>query len=151
MRCHPGRYVPGDIRQAGAPGPDEIAAQFRQDRADIQPIADYFLTAQYESIYIQDTDESMFADFSRIPIDESIKAPVLRLIRDRNYHSIDKHADSNALQFSMWTDHRERDCGVVYAIDPGTPPEIQFRTRLEPMPEDGWYYYVSDYNQWRNQ
>ena len=29
------------------------------------------------------------------------------------------------------------------------PVAISFLTKLEPMSEDGWYYYEADYNKWR--
>ncbi len=41
--------------------------------------------------------------------------------------------------------------GIVYSIDGHTPDEesITYLTLLEPLPEDGWYYFEADYNKWR--
>ncbi len=30
-----------------------------------------------------------------------------------------------------------------------TMPEVQYATEFTPVSDDGWYYYVADYNEWR--
>jgi hypothetical protein len=40
-------------------------------------------------------------------------------------------------------------CGVACAINDQDLPDIQYVTELLPMENEGWYYYVSDFNQWR--
>lgn len=135
------------------PDPDAVTQQFQQDQADLETIAAWLLAAEQKEIYIN-TEKgqlSIFADFEDLPLDDSLLPPINRLKKQWQYADMAKHEDWNALVFPMWTDHLERECGVVYAIDPEKAPTVQFLTQLEPLSEEGWYYYVSDYNLWRSQ
>ena len=38
--------------------------------------------------------------------------------------------------------------GIVYSID-GAEPSMQILTKLEALDKDNWYYYESDFNEWR--
>lgn len=132
------------------PSFESISTEFQKSQAHVQTVADYFLTSEFKTIYIRSTDEPLFADFSYIPIDDSIKSAVSSLLEGQGYVELTKEADWNALVFTTWTDHLERECGFVYAIDNTNLPTVEFLTKLEPLSEVGWYYYVSDYNEWRN-
>ena len=43
--------------------------------------------------------------------------------------------------------------GMVYSIDGNKPSEevFTFLVELESLSEEGWYFYVDDYNEWRRQ
>lgn len=41
--------------------------------------------------------------------------------------------------------------GVAFSLDGSVPDEsaITFLTKIEPLEDEGWYYYESDYNEWK--
>ncbi len=46
----------------------------------------------------------------------------------------------------------DADAGLLYAIenDEKKLPTKQYLTELQPLQTTAWYYYVADYEEWRN-
>ena len=46
----------------------------------------------------------------------------------------------------------DADAGLLYAIenDEKKLPTTQYLTELQPLQTTAWYYYVADYEEWRN-
>lgn len=130
------------------PSEDEIYARFQESREDISIVVDYFLTSDYEHIIIYDADEPVFADFANIELDETVKNAARSLLKKHGFIAIVKDTEYNALEFLMWTG-AEISCGVLYAINRDKLPETEIPALLISLPDDGWYYYVADYNEWR--
>ncbi len=131
------------------PSEEEIYAIFQESHSDIQIVANYLLAMEYKVIFYPTSEGEVFADFERIPLDNSINDATYSLMKKYKLIRFSKRLDDNALVFKMWTDQLECECGVVYAINNNKVPHIQYLTLLEPLPEVGWYYYVADYNEWR--
>ena len=58
--------------------------------------------------------------------------------------------EGNFIVFLRWR-NKDNGRGIVYSIN-GVPPDesvLQFLTRLEPLSEEGWYYYEEDFNEFR--
>ena len=70
------------------------------------------------------------------------------LVLKRKYKAITKH--KNYVKFLMWTRFTDVGKGIVYSID-GRKPDVQYLTKLEPLDRPGWYYYESDFNEWKSQ
>lgn len=143
----------GCIKNA-PPNVDEIYREFQENQKDFQLIADYFLDTDYESIFINRGDEFFWADFHQYPfveVDGNVYSTISYMFNEKGYLGISKNSTQLGVEFRMWTDNRSIDCGVVYAISSDTEPQPEFVTELVPLPEEGWYYYVSDYNEWRSQ
>ncbi|MDR2599663.1 MAG: hypothetical protein LBC73_05250 [Oscillospiraceae bacterium] len=51
--------------------------------------------------------------------------------------------------FLRWST-RNQARGIVYSIDGSIPDESMFECliHIEPMSEDRWYFYISDYKEW---
>ena len=139
----------GGCAKREPPGKEEIYERFQDAHSDIQIVLNYLVQTEYDTIFYPTPDGEVFADFERIPIDDTIKDAVHSLIREHNFIRFGKRIDDNAIAFEMWTDQLECECGVVYALNKEILPTVEYLTLLEPLPEDGWYYYVEDYNEWR--
>lgn len=57
--------------------------------------------------------------------------------------------NTNSIIFQHWTRFRYADGGVVYSID-GTEPSLDYQSKLVPLKAKNWYYYESDYIEWKN-
>ena len=141
-----GRKSPPDI--------DEIYRDFQENQEDFQLVADYFVCMDYQSVFINYDDEFFWADFHQYPfdeMDEEVYNIINYMLKEKGYLGISKNNTQLCVEFRMWTDYRSIDCGVVYAICNDTMPQPEFAVELVPLHEDGWYYYVSDYDEWRSQ
>ena len=79
--------------------------------------------------------------------DERVVEAILQL-RKRGYDNVAK--EGLCIDFSRGS-FVEFYYGIAYSIDGHVPDEssIQFLTMIEPLSENGWYYYEEDYNKWR--
>ena len=77
--------------------------------------------------------------------DESVIA-ALKHLRENGYTGINKYR--NTIEFRVWEGIRDVSCGIAYLIE-DDKIEIQYVTETEPLPEDGWFYYVTDYEEAR--
>ena len=129
------------------PDLDYVQKHFKSNLADISTIVGYMIDSEYENIYITDTTGTMLADLNRVEIDDpDVTDAVNRILK--TYVMIDKIG--NTIYLLQWKGVRDIGCGIAYTIDGINKPQIQFATELIPLAEDGWFYYVSDYNKWRS-
>lgn len=100
-------------------------------------------STDYRNLYITDLEdiEEHFGD----PEDESIKEAMEYLLQRRRYRLIT--AGNGSFKFQVWAT-LNKDCGIAYSYD-NEEPHIEFLTQLEPLSEEGWYYYVSDFDAYR--
>ena len=60
----------------------------------------------------------------------------------------------NSIEFVLWKTGwvGDAEAGILYTIDAeeGTLPTTQYLTELQPLQGNVWYYYVADYEVWRN-
>ena len=122
--------------------------QFREHYADIQAITEFMTDAGYENIYLDDSSGTVLADLNRIQItDQKVVDAAARLLDSGRYSEISKRG--NTFSFTQWIGLRDIRCGIAYTIHGSDLPEVEFTTQLVPMDQDGWFYYVADYNKWR--
>lgn len=132
------------------PSVEEVEQHFLENYLDIQTVISFALHSNYENIYIRDMSGVVFADFSDVVIeDEAVLAAVRNLLSGKTYKSISFDKSYNAIKFLQWTQFNDTGCGIVYSINGVDEPYIEYCTQLIPLSKDGWYYYVSDYNEWR--
>lgn len=130
-----------------------VEEHFRNNQEDIQTVVDFILSTEYSSVIIDTTDGTMLADLETVEINkENVNGAIKRLLGEtlgdsRQYYSI--YRSLNTIKLSQWENAHDCGCGVAYAIYDGVAPVIQYCTELVPLSEDGWYYYVDDYNAWR--
>lgn len=130
------------------PTAEEAQETFNENYVYIQTVVSYMVSGSYESILIDDTSGTMYADFADRHIeDRSVVDALTVLFNSAGYLNI--YMNGNTIYFMQWSSVHERDCGVAYSINGIDRPDIQFITECIPLQESGWYYCVEDYNLWR--
>ncbi len=127
---------------------DRAERYFNRDKEDILLITEYFINSGYSQILIHDENGNMSIGYTSIKInDETVKKAVNNLIDKRGYISIQR--TDNTISFAMWCRLSDVSRGVAYSIDKEHEPTLEYLTELQPLEEEGWYYYEDDYNEWR--
>ena len=134
--------------------PDKGAMEkhFKKDRADIALVTDYFISSGHSEISISKLNYKkgfLFTSANRnVKIeDEAVVNAIERLYKKRGYKTIGR--DNNTIFFEKWA-FLEKNRGVAFSINGEDKPAVEFLTELMPLSEDGWYYYESDYEEYRN-
>lgn len=131
------------------PDIDSIQERFGTSYDSIETVVDFLISCGYEDVSIRDTKGTMVADLTRVQINnDDVSTAVKSLIDNGKYLLIVKNG--NTIYFLMWRGLRDIGCGIAYTINGVDTPEIEYSTELTPLSEDGWFYYVSDYNTWRS-
>lgn len=130
------------------PSIESVQKQYYEHSEDIQIIIDFLLSVNYEDIFIRENDGWMLADLNSVPIDEEkVCMAIDRLLTNRAFYHIVKNG--NTIYLLQWKGIRDVGCGIAYSINGINNPEIEYVTQLVPLSNDGWFYYVSDYEEWR--
>lgn len=131
------------------PDSNSVHEHFLNNYRDIQVVVEYMANSPYEDLFIIDTSGTMQADLTWMQIEnEEVMTAVNNLLGNGEYIKIIK--TGNTIYMLQWTGTRDIGCGIAYSINGTDVPDVQFTTTLVPITEDGWYYYISDYNKWRS-
>lgn len=126
----------------------KVEMYFERDKEDLYLITDYLIGSGATNVYIHEDSRTALRDLEEIEIrDESVIAAIKRL-REKGYTGINKY--ENTIEFRLWEGIQDISCGIAYLAEEDEIA-IQYVTEKEPLPKDGWFYYVVDYNEWRNQ
>ncbi len=127
---------------------DRAERYFNRDKEDILLVTQYFVNSGYSNILIHDANGNISIGYNSLMItDETVKKAVNNLIDKRGYISMER--TDNTISFAMWCRLSDVSRGIAYSIDKEHEPTLEYLTELEPLEEDGWYYYEDDYNEWR--
>ncbi len=152
------------------PGEDKIKAVFTENEDAFRASAKYLLSfedkfSNLENVYITKPDE--ITVYTRQPgtvylDDQTVKpegnaAEHISALFNAGCKSIGMSGSANtnsnspnSIYFRMWSATvRDTDCGIAVSKDEGGTPKTEFMTKLSPISDDGWYYYISDYEDWR--
>lgn len=142
-----------EIYNLKPPDKNDTEKYFLEDKEKLIFLTEYFENYDYEEIYVDKSNlknGTMFTGSNTKDVnidDESLLNLLNELMKNRNYKSIKK--DGNTISFEKWS-LGEKSYGIAYSINKKDKPEIEYLTKLESLSEPGWYYYKSDYNEWRN-
>lgn len=121
------------------PALQEMEKVFHEYREEFQIITAFVLTQEgFDSIYSGQ-------DLKSAP--ENIQKADGVLRKQAGCNSI--HRSGNTVTFILWTRFTDAGCGIAYTTESSPEPDMTFLTQIEPLSEDGWYYYVEDYSEWR--
>lgn len=130
------------------PSISSIQGIFDDNYNDIRTAATFMTNSGYEDVCISDINGTMFADFSHVSInDDDAFEAIKQLIKDEGFIQICKIG--NTIWFQQWDGIRDISCGIAFSINGIDDPEVQYTTELLPLDENGWFYYVADYELWR--
>ena len=127
---------------------DAMEQEFVENREMILEVVEFFEEQEWETITIWKThyEGDMFVygvpgKSSYVPIENQHIAEVITLLfEEYNFTIISKEVDE--VYFQRWAD-LDTGRGVVYSPN-GEPTEDEFITILEPLQEEGWYFYEDE-------
>lgn len=130
--------------------PKAMEKDFRKNQSDIILVMSYLAASEYTDIYITSNKPSGVMFVSTVGDVEignvEVTAAIDTLLR-KGYKVIIRDKNTVSFQRSATLDYGS---GVAYSID-GSEPQLQFLTKLQPLPEQNWYYYEEDFNKWKAQ
>lgn len=133
----------------GKPGIEAAEEYLNRDLDDLQRIIQWMQSTKYKSIAFWRNENFMLAELEHLSIDESIR-PTLNRLYKNGYQFISMRIEENTVVFKYWSRTiGGRSCGLAYVLDGENLPEVQFMTESKPLSVKGWYYYFSDYEEWR--
>ena len=144
------------LNDLAMPDKDEVKKYFDRDKKEFVIIMEYLSKAPGSSIYIDEPGEYMrisysnekFVGFENEKIeDKAVIKAINWLFKRRGYKKINK--EGYTIDFQRWSGVIDVTIGIAYSISEKDEPVLQYLTKLEPLSEDGWYYYEEDYNEWR--
>ena len=127
---------------------EQMEASFQENREQIFIVRDFLIVSGYQAAFIRSTDDPMRLGSNYID-NEYVLGALNHLFQD-GYGIISKSNDN--IIFLIWST-RNHGRGIVYSIYGNTPTEsdgLDFLIRIEPLSEEGWYFYVENFNVWRS-
>ena len=130
-----------------------IIYYFERDYEEMQIVADYYSLPENKpengvAEYRSKTDVEQGNKHNRKVENPEVRKAMINLF-DKGYQSIELHS-GYTVSFQRW---RTLFSGVFrgYAVNLNGREDIaiEFLTEQRPMPKQGWYYYVDDYETWR--
>ena len=140
---------------------EDMEYDFHVNNVHLLAVVEYLINVGYDRItvrpigrdvrrsHVDEIELFMFETRSWIPVDNKEVCYSLNALFDAGYQSITK--SENFIRFVRWAG-LDVGRGLVYSIDGSIPDEtdIQFLTFIEPISEPRWFFYVSDFNEWRS-
>ena len=135
-----------------SPSVEDVESFVTENWNDISVINDYLLELGDRDAYISDNDGSILIELHDGKIEDDAVMQSVQSLWKKGCDSIYKNRERNSISYSLW--HRTMggvECGFEYAIDHTLFPEVQYQTEMNPLSEEGWYYYLSEYEKWRSE
>ena len=151
------------------PGQRFMERQFQINKDELIIVRDFIASSEFESISIQrppadprvrifrrpvfDGPFEMSAGlgYGRIPIENKEVLEALHSLFHRGFPMVSGGGGDGNIVFLRWRFFSEGR-GIVYSLDGSTPEEsrgLTYLVEIEPMSEEGWYFYVDNFNVWR--
>ena len=138
-----------------SPKAKNMETLFNDNQEDIATISNYLLSESQAYIVIDDSSGTMLTGSADSPLSKTtIKnedvLSSIQLIFQKGCNCIIKDLANNSVVFEFW--HQSIgsvSSGIVYAPNIKAEPNVEFMTEITPLNDNGWYYYLSDYEQWR--
>ena len=120
---------------------------FSCSKNDFVVVQEFLENTDFDYISIDNAYDEMYVGYNKTIDDASVVTSITKIIKTYNFHKIEK--DNNTILFSKRSLLRDFYYGIAYPINNNDEPYVLFLTRMEPLPEDNWYYFESDYEEWR--
>lgn len=141
--------------------PQKIKKELDKNYEMISKVVLYLKETEYETIDIQCTDYifddgdygTWYVDSENdknvrgvVPINnDDIVDIVENMSVVHKYQNINKQG--NTILFQLWA-NLDMSSGFAYTMD-GLKPQIQFVSKIEKLNKKNWYYYETDFNEWK--
>ena len=141
------------------PTQNKMEKIFGRDKTELTVVCEYLLLIDCDATIVYDGTDCYVEKYKPNPstnkldiVKEKVENEVVRdaiekLFSRRGYDEIYK--GEHTVIFRKW--HRGPDWwgGIAYKINKENQLEIGYVTEFAPLSDDGWYYYESDFNKWR--
>ena len=138
----------------------EMDKELEKYQDEVRIVSEYMMSCEYESMCCYDVDYKyddhperygcFYADgeYEKIEVPEVAEA-VEKLFLKYRFKSVSKHG--GVLEFSRWAT-LSQDGGMVYCESKERIyEEIDFLYVLDPLKEDNWYYYETDFERYKRE
>ena len=121
---------------------EQIETIFEQEFELLLAVANYLKNSGLTSILIIEWTE----DIEKITDPEIVEA--IQELRRLGFRSVRKR--ENTIRFQSFPHAGGLTRGIAFSINGQEPTAIEFLVRIEPLSVSNWYFYVNDYNEWRD-
>lgn len=129
---------------------EEVEAKYYENKEDLCVIADYLTCIESDNALLILDENEIMIEFVRSPIEDERLLFALENIKKAGYEANLIGKKAGTVSIMQWSGIKDIGCGIAYLKDKKGVPAIQYATQIKPLKEEGWYYYVDDYNAWRN-
>jgi len=137
------------------PSRERLEKDLHQYEVDLLVVVNYLEGQEGSSIYIPDANEVKITytndpKIGRIETDiadQEVIDAIEFILNNGKFNVISGNSD-NFIEFQRWST-LDKSCGLAYSFS-GDEPAIEFSTELVPLSKSGWYYYVSDFDEYRH-
>ena len=134
---------------AQMPDKTDLIRILEEERFSFEAISDYLNALDYESCFIDSDNGEYFADFERHAVDDAAVVDAIKCLWKKGCSHISKDTEKNSIVFELRHNDQETACGVLNRIDDREKGEAEFMTYIEKTDLQNWYFYISDYNEYR--
>ena len=127
------------------PDSEMIEWYFNRDKEEIIRITDYFVGMKSNVSF--DSVDFKAMNYKSFIKDQKVVDDLKTLFEEKGYEVIGKN--NNTIYFQKWSRGADLGIGLAYLIDLDANSDLEFLVKLEPLLEKNWYFYESDYNEWR--
>ena len=141
------------IHLASPPTISWMEKKFQENYDSFVIVADYLADSKFDEFDYISIDRSDFTknDYGEFTVsawrrevvidDEVVPEAIQRLFQGECYYILRK-SEGKVITFTMWG-AIGRGVGIAYSIDGSVPDKssIPYLTSIEPLSEEGWYYY----------
>lgn len=129
-----------------------VDTAFEQDYALIDEAVSHLLMLEESRVNIECQQKEITGELGKPMEFQSVKMEqIVEKLKEKGYYYITKR--ENVVIFDVWRKpfDVEFEAGFVYSVDgSGDLSEISYLTDQRSLPKQNWYYYESDYNEWRS-
>lgn len=137
-----------------APSIGQFEKIFQEYESDFSTVSTYLENIQAEWALIETDNGKINIGFQNQIINDSLVLESLNHLWKAGCFSIYMNRENNSICFGLWKTGMvgDADAGLLYAIenDEKKLPTTQYLTELQPLQADSWYYYIADYEEYRN-
>ena len=138
-----------------APPIEQFEKTFLEYESDFSAVSSYLVNIQAEWALIENDTGEIIIDFNDSKINDSLALESIQHLWKTGCFSIYMNRADNSIRFELWKTGMvgDADAGLLYTVEneENKLPTTQYLTELRPLQADFWYYYIADYEEYRNQ
>ena len=125
---------------------NEIVAEYENDNDLLNEIVQTIINSNVDSIHIYyDGEKWVYKPEDIQGITDADIDRIIRIAKRRKYSIVEK--TDSYIYFQLW-DNLDSSKGLIYSLIEGQPRK-QYLTKMMPLSQKNWYYYETDFNEYR--